>query len=384
MKKLLLLACTGLLCAGSMLAEATEALVYTYDYTNWPSWDPTPYSLSSEASPYSWTVTDTDGNSSYNWSTDTGFVAVSGGQLTSTTDASSIASSEIGQTMTLFNFGGDVGKVLCLNGGSSGLQTYLNEKYGTNFGGTYTTTDADGESVTINVQSITSGSQSGYLNFFWSYPSTGDHRVAQDGSSKWIRAKIELNVFSTSSSTTGVFGNGIDFFSDGGNAYSGTSVDVTSSAFYDDNNVWDPGCWMTYTTDGYVTTGGTYNVGVRIKFQSNVLTNYAIFIRKIKLYYVTGDSSDYLTTATTTTDENYSYEFTTTANGQTTGITSTVVDDAACYTVNGQDVTFEAGAQIYSVSGALVGVAQPGETMTLSKGFYVARVGNQGVKFAIQ
>ena len=381
MKKLLLLLSVTVVAAGSVLAEETEELIFTYDYTNWPSYDPTPCTSSTGTAPYDWE------NISNYWHADTGFTAVNGGQLTSNvTDASTIASSAVGQAMTLINFGGTIGTVLCFNGGSSGLQTYLNQNYSTNFGGTYTTTGDNGNSVEVTVHSITSGSPTGWLNFFWSYPESGSHRVAQDGTSKWIRAKIYLNVFTSSSdySSTAVF-DGIDFYSNGNST--GTSTDVTSKEFVDDNGAWCPNYWMTYTTDGYASAGGLYNMGLRIKFLNGTLSNYAIFIRKIELYYVTSDSSTgYLSTATTDIDkENYTYQFTSTdKNGQTTGITSVVSDEAAGYSVNGQEVTFDSAATIYSISGSAVAVAKAGETKTLSKGFYVARVGNKGIKFAVK
>ena len=381
MNKLLLLLSVTVVAAGSALAEETEELIFTYDYTNWKSYDPTPCTSSTTQVPYDWA----DNMTSY-WSSDTGFTAVNGGQLTSSvTDPSTIASSEVGKAMTLINFGGTIGTVLCFNGGSSGLQTYLNDNYDTKFGETYTTTDDSGNSVDVTVQSITSGSPIGWLNFFWSYPESGNHRVAQDGSSKWIRAKIYLNVFSSSPSSTSSVFSGIDFYSNG-SITSGSATSVYSSSFADDNGAWYPNYWMTYTTDGYAGDGGAYNMGLRIKFAAGTLSSYAIFIRKIELYYVTGDSDDYLSTATTDIDkDSYTYQFTSTdKNGQTTGITSVASDEAAGYSVNGQEVTFDSAATIYSISGSAVAVAKAGETKTLSKGFYVARVGNKGIKFAVK
>lgn len=383
MKKLLLLLSVTVVAAGSALATATEDLIFTYDYTSWKSYDPTPCTyIGSTQAPYDWA----DNMSNY-WSSDTGFTAVNGGQLGTdgVTDASTIASSAVGQAMTLINFGGTIGTVLCFNGGSSGLQTYLNQNYDTAFGTTYTTQDDDDNEVTVTVQSITSGSPGGWLNFFWSYPAVGNHRVAQDGSAKWIRAKIYLNVFSSEPSSTSSVFSGIDFYSNG-SITSGGATDVYSSNFADENGAWYPNYWMTYTTDGYAGEGGSYNMGLRIKFAAGTLSSYAIFIRKIELYYVTGDSSDYLSTATTDIDtENYEYQFTSTdPNGQTTGITSVASDEAAGYSVNGQEVTFDSAATIYSISGSAVAVAKAGETKTLSKGFYVARVGNKGIKFAVK
>ena len=326
MKKFLLLAAAAFT-AAAVMADTTETLVYTYDYNNWPSTDPTPVTLNSTQAPYNF-----DNLSTY-WSTDTGFTAVNGGQLSATTDG--IGSTALGQSITMVDFGGTVGKVWCLNGSSSGLQDYLNSTYSTSL-------------------SLTSGAQAGWLNFFWAFPPEGAHKVSQDGSSSWMRAKIYLNVFATSAGTTSIFGNGIDLYN-AGNITSASSTPVYSSYFFDSDSKWRPDYWMVYTVDGYSNVGGSYDTGVRLRTAAGVYASYAVFVKKIELYYCTG-TDGYSTTGSYTIDTSYTYDFST-----TTGIADAVVEQA------------ETPVNVYNIDGTVVrrGVLPSEATQDLNPGFYI-------------
>ena len=388
MKKLLLLACTGLLCAGSMLAEETALTTYDYNSTEWTK----TYNVDFDYAAYGaanipWTTVSSDFQSD-----GTGYVVIQGGAGLDYTNAAA--------SVMLLNFGGEVGTVWCMNGANSGLSDYLNANKGTSFGKTVTWIE-DGEEKTGTVTALNAATCTTFFNLYW-FIDPEEYSSSQYA----VRARVYLNLFKGKVKTDDEGNTSYEFVSDDtnvlntyiagyGNSKGKTPSDapsggytLSSSIFADDNGGWDPSKWYVYEFDFYG-NGSDDALALYVPFAANALDEYALFIKKIEFvtlstventtengtYYY--DSSTYSMNTVT-----YTYNFTET---NTTGITAIEADAAEpCYTVNGQDVTFENGAQIYSVSGALVGVAQPGETTTLSKGFYVARVGNQGVKFAIQ
>lgn len=337
MKKTLLLA-AAVFAAATMWAETTETLIYTYDYNTWPSDDPTPVTLNSTQAPYLFTDLSTY------WSTDTGFMAVNGGQLSSTYPVS--ATSNIGNSMTTVDFGGNIGKTLCINGSSSGFVSYISSTY----------------NVTL---SATSGLQAGWLNFSWAFPPTGDHKVSQDGTSKWMRVKVYLNVFSPTSggdSSTSIFSQGVDIYN-GYNTNQGAlnKTAVYSSSFFNDG-VWMPNYWMVYTVEDYMNEGGSLDSAIRLRTGAGAYSSYAIFIQKIEIYYCTGDDGCSATPSYTLDTTSYTYDFST-----PTGIAS--IDAEADNTP----------VNVYNLSGVLVrqNVLPSEATLDLTPGFYI--VGNQKV-----
>ena len=359
--------------AGSMWAE--EA-IFTYDYNNWPSWDPDyAQALTANGGNPTWTDITTD-----NWSADTGIVIVS---------ANANGPTAVQTATTLINFGGTVGKVWCLNGANSGLQDYLNENYKTNFGDTVTVTGGDNDSVYV-VPSIPAATHSGWFTLYWALPPS--FTTSTDGSSNWIRTRVYINVFKSESSTDSIITNASGMYLANSNGVSSPSstpmyANIAGSMFYTDG-AWDPTKYMIYQFDANF-SDGSYMKALKLAFQNNntpSLDTYAIFIKKIEFVLCsTADGDTMGSTVYFQEDPSYEYYEVSMLNDLNTGITSVAADAAEpVYTVNGQNVTFEAGAQIYSITGALVDVAQPGETTTLAKGFYVARVGNKGVKFAVK
>ena len=388
MKKLLLLACTGLLCAGSMLAEETALTTYDYNNTEWTSTYNVDFDYAAYgASEIPWTTVSSDFQSD-----GTGYVIIQGG--------GSLDYENAAASVMLLNFGGEVGTVWCMNGANSGLQGYLNANKGTSFGETVTWIE-DGETKTGTVTPLKAATCTTWFNLYWFIdPAKYSSSTAQ------VRARVYLNLFKGSVTTDDDGNTTYAFVSDDtnvlntyiagyGNSKSKTPSEapsggytLSSSIFVDDGGDWDPSKWYVYELDFYG-NGSDDSFALYVPFAASALDQYALFIKKIEFislntiddatyegtYYY--DTSNYAMNT-----ETYTYNF---IESNATGITAIEADAAEpSYTVNGQDVTFEAGAQIYSVSGALVRVAQPGETTTLSKGFYVARVGNQGIKFAIQ
>ena len=385
MKKLLLLFAVAIAAAGSMWAEEE---IFTYDYNNWPSWDPDyAQALTANGGNPTWTDITDD-----NWSADTGIVIVS---------ANANGPTAVQTATTLINFGGTVGKVWCLNGANSGLQTYLNNNYNTNFGTSVTVKDDEGNTIkdytgendsVYVVPNIPAATHSGWFTLYWALPPS--FTTSTDGSSNWIRTRVYINVFKSESSTDSIITNASGMYLANSNGVASPSstpmyANIAGSMFYTDG-AWDPTKYMIYEFDANF-SDGSYMKALKLAFQNNntpSLDTYAIFIKKIEFVLCSSDGGDAISsTPTVYFEEGPSYEYFTVSmtNDIGTGITSVAADAAEpVYTVNGQNVTFEAGAQIYSITGALVDVAQPGETMTLAKGFYVARVGNKGVKFAVK
>ena len=389
MKKLLFLTCTVLLCAaGSMMAEETSLTTYDYNSSEWTS----TYNVDFDTAIWilgnmPWTVVadkfQTDG---------TGYVVIQGG--------GSLDYENAAASIMLLNFGGEVGTVWCMNCANSGLSGYLNANKGTSFGKTVTWTE-DGVEKTVTVPDLNAATCTTFFNLYWFIDP-----AKYSSSTTQVRARIYLNLFK-GSVTTGDDGNTkYAFVSDTTNVLNtyiygrgdskgimpseapGGGYTLSSSIFADESGDWDPSKWYVYELDFYG-NGSDSSIALVLPFRSRALEEYALFIKKVEFVFLsTVDNATYEGTYFYNTSNyamntvTYTYNFT---ESNATGITA--IEAAAAepsYTVNGQDVTFEAGAQIYSVSGALVGVAQPGVATTLSKGFYVARVGNQGIKFAIQ
>ena len=381
MKRLLLLT-TAAVAATSMWAEQ---VIYEYDYNNWKTYN-VEYDTIVPANYPQWHNNYAKNNSltgylnyEKNWDEDYGLMVLGHG---TSSNISTIKSSWPNGTQ-IVNLGGTVGKVLCISAANSdivdALQTYDNSKF-----------------AALDDNWISTGATFHWVYVHWyvdslTYTSSGASGSDYGNVSNIVRVDILLNLYesdyanrSNASSRIGSFygvnANGVIF-------PSGTSNDaVNATEFWTDSSdeeTWSPDIWMKYT----FYTWSNYIPFSVCMFLNNggASPTWTLFIKSITFTQLenTDDVPDsFASTKTMYTDGSYYIEPIT--EDYPTGIAQAVAEEAPAYKVTGQDVTFGEYAMIYSASGALVGYAQAGETKTLPKGFYIARVGGQGVKFAVK
>lgn len=308
---------------------------------------------------------------------DEGLVAVAGGQFGNTAQT---YASDLTAGTSLYDLGGTVGQVLVVSGIDSNINDALYELYG----------------VETTIPSCT-----GSLNWFnidW----FSDPNNTPVGDSNVIHVSLELNIYSNSFGENAIINTCYPMDNQNNVQPSGSNtaenVAINSVEFCkwwdeetgdaiegdyeeddDGNYIWNPERWLTYSFDCTMAESDSSDyIPFRIKteFNQGNLASSTVFVRNIQITTESGDI-----TYGTTRNRTWTYY----TLSPSAGITSITTDkEANLYSVNGNEVSFEAGAQIYTISGALVETANAGDTKTLGKGFYVAKVGDKGVKFVIK
>lgn len=143
---------------------------------------------------------------------------------------------------------------------------------------------------------------------------------------------------------------------------------------------WNPERWLVYEfdtylpkTDGDGTSYGPLFIKMELPGSGNGST---IFFRNIKFQVVPDGAPGVEDNARPRVWRYYTL-------GDAAGV-GNVAADAVSYTVNGQSATFANGAQIYSIAGARVAQAAPGQAVSLAKGLYVATSNGKTVKVVIK
>lgn len=378
MKNLLLLSAAVLFSAATVMATDTDITPKAYDYNNATSFSYCPSVGMGANFNLNYSVplfTALNGTEYWN----DGLVAVSGGSFLSHIDALTAGTS-------IVDLGGTTGKVLCISGMNSTINDELKELYG----------------VDMNIPSCTSSMA--WFNINWFTDPNNTPKMDAGSSlfpSTTIRVRIHLNVYTNSIATNTAAINSAYCVDDqnnvkpsGSNTAEGVALntdefgkfwdDLPSEGLEEDDEglpFWNPAQWMVYEYDTFCKTdedGVTYGP-LRIKMEMNATTlaSSTIFIKKIEFIEKTENSDPIGLTRTKT------YEYFTLAPSPA-GVSSATVDNAPEYTINGQAVTFTEDAVVYSLSGSVVAEAEAGVAQTLNKGFYVAKVGDKGVKFVIR
>ena len=365
MKKFLLLFSAAVLSVSTMWADE---LIYSYDYNSWStSANSNSYDVSYAYSTTGQTVTWSTVSASASWDEYAGIMTLIGGAYNGYSSWSS--------GTTIVNLGGTAGKVLCLSGSSSDINTVLQK--------TYTTLSSD--YITCSC-----GSQFGNIGWWLSEDLTPESSTSASGTpssaSELVKVQVTLNVYDADATDGTYVITDMQVVNGAGNISPSTSLSSSSGAGYPTFNItgtefqtggsWDPTKWITYTFYGWA---GNNNrpLYAHIKKSNASGTDWTIFVKSVEFYCVDEIPSEW----SATTGVEYTIN---PVESITSGITGVTADEAPACRVEGQNVTFDESAMIYSATGALVGYAEAGETTTLSKGFYVARVGGKGVKFAVQ
>ena len=294
-----------------------------------------------------------------------------------------------GSGTQIVNLGGSVGKVLCIAANSTDVVTAL-QSYSNSYG-SYSN---------LSESFITKGCTAPYAYIHWfvdslAYTRSGSSTATSLASvTDLVRVDILLNLYESdyenranaSKRISSIYGwNGYGAVIPSG---SNSSNDwIYTKEFWTDStstaSTWSPDIWMKYTF--YTWSNFDPFSACIYLLNGGSSPTWTLFIKSITFTQLEeGDTApgSYASTKTMYTDGTYYVQPTTDTN--TTGITEAAADETPTCRVSGQNVTFDGRAMIYTATGALVGYAEAGETTTLSKGFYVARVGDKGVKFVVQ
>lgn len=144
----------------------------------------------------------------------------------------------------------------------------------------------------------------------------------------------------------------------------------------DDNGyVWNPERWMVYEFDTTSEAGDPLMIKCEIP---GAISNGTIFIKEIKFFSIDEPEIAPATRRKT-------YEYYELGDPSQTGISSVVAEASALRAnVNGNAVSFNEAAVVYTVSGVKVASVAAGEVATLAKGFYVASANGKAVKFVVK
>ena len=183
------------------------------------------------------------------------------------------------------DLGGNIGKVMCINGANSKAQETLG----------FTTSASINDKIQINI---------------FTNPDNTPR-------SQWIRCKIVLNIFSNTISTTDAIISNMYFMdADNNNKHAGLSENAVNSAdfiLYDDegdpetdideNYIYDPNRWLTFEVDFFMMEefkGDNYDGRTsqcmpakwKMWIPQAGLANSTIFIKELKFYALDGYTDD--------------------------------------------------------------------------------------------
>lgn len=307
-----------------------------------------------------------------------GICAVAGGQFGNTAQP---YFTDLKAGTSLVDLGGEVGKVFCISGMNSKINDKLKELYG----------------VEMNIPSCTGG-----LNWFnINWLTDPKNTPVGNGETSQIRVRLVMNVYANSlSEANNIVNSAYAVVNEGGinpsgnNTAAGTAI--TTGEFckhYEDdpdtpeedengNLIWDPTRWLVYEFDTWCPEDdeGTVFYPIRLKMemaQPN-LGGATIFIKEVKFLKVTENDAPIFGTRAR---EYKTYKINPTISSV---VENTIVDTQLGYAVNGNNVTFDNDAQVYTISGVKVAEAVAGQSVELAKGFYVATSGEKSVKLVVR
>ena len=359
---------------GTMFADEEDITPKAYIYNDWTTSTFTFDGFYDTANPSAPIWTTVDGDNLYN----NGLVIAVGGQMT--TAYQDIVASAV----SIVDLGGTVGKVFAISGAQSNINTALYNLYG----------------VEMDIPLASSGMN--WFNIDW----FSDPNNTPTGDTNVIHVRLTMNMYSNTFSTATPIDkcypmdNQNNVQPSGSNTAENVSVStVTFCKWWDEGTddcvegdyeedddggyIWNPERWLVYEFDCTMPASdddGTAYIPFRIKTEmlADPLLTSTLFVKDVEITYESGGTLNYTTT------RNRTWEYYT-LSPAASGITSVTSDGTQnLYRVNGNEVSFTDGAQIYTTSGALVGTAAAGESTTLGKGFYVANVGGKGVKFVVK
>lgn len=283
------------------------------------------------------------------------------GLIAYTYNSISMSPGIINSGLQLVNLGGEVGQVLCF----AGYESTINEALKSATGYDYNIKTANNYGGWFN------------LNFFTSPTDTPTTGI--------IRVKITCNIWHDSYDAdktiiSGVcaYNNGIEVLLVGDDiSGSGISADVCYSATATGAMEYDPSKWLTYEWD--VPTPDLANAPMFIKMSlASKVKDSAVFIRDISFTH----HSDINSVRQNAGERIISYRTLRPGNPQSS--VEYIDNNPTPYTIDGNAITFNAPAAIYSITGQLIARATAGKATRLARGIYIATIASKAIKFIIK
>ncbi|MDE6270734.1 MAG: hypothetical protein K2M12_07795 [Muribaculaceae bacterium] len=380
MKKFLLLASAALIGSGAMVAEEIDVTPKNYHFneaTALPIFNHGVHGANIQGITSTNDITapiweNINGDEQYN----NGLLVIGGGQYWNHENG---YYDNVVNGLQLVDLGGEVGKVLAWVGADMDINQVLK--------------DATGEDYNITAK-CTGSLNWGNLNFFTDPKNTP---TKQDG---FIRTTITYQVVAPVVDGVVAAGNAVNNVQfktneNGMTAYANTAWNAPQNFGYDEDeeeDVYDPSCWIEYTLEGYCPDTETDDAGAPVgnnyfpmratlNFPGDIAGNIAFFIKDITFTLVTEGEPVHAAGAVGTdalmVKKTYNM-------GTPAGLKDIVADKNFTFSVNGNTVTFSANAEVYSIAGAKVADAAATKGVNLPAGLYVARVGEKAQKFVVK
>jgi hypothetical protein len=306
------------------------------------------------------------------WSENTGLTVLSGNPGVSGYNV-------LTKGISIIDMGGEIGRVLCINGNGSNFNSFVQENMG---------------AADFNAPAMASGTGYWHINWF-AGPDTykngngGENAtIPTDGN---IRVRITFNVFANSFGGTLVpkciyaVNNTIGILPKGDNTAEnvGTRTDKFAK-YYDDDvnheedpeenedgeNFWDPNTWMVYEFDTWCpkNDGSTDYAPIYVKCEFNGwatgIQNRTVLVKSVEFLKVTDNTEPIVNT------RKYSYIH------LTNGVPTTDISTSSVSNIISNDSN--APVEVYNLSGVRVNAEN------LPAGLYIRRQGNEASKFVVR
>jgi hypothetical protein len=372
MKKALLLSVVALM--GTSAFALNEETIFKYDYNKFTEHNIPKSDIGSMSGLWgnsnidnpAWTTV----NGADQWSDNTGLTVLTGNPGNAGYDVLTAG-------ISIIDMGGEIGRVLCINGTGSNFNSFVQENMG---------------AADFKAPEMASGTGYWHINWF-AGPDTyqngkggSDATFPEDGN---IRVRITFNVFSNTLDNTIVpkcayaVNNTIGILPKEDNTAENVGVRTDKFAKYYDDDVdhtedpeendegdifWDPNTWMVYEFDTWCpkNDGDTSYSPIYVKCEFNGwasgIQTRTVLVKSVEFLKVTGNTDPILKT------RKYSYIH------LTNGVPTTEVASVSNIIANESNAPVE----VYNLSGVRVNAEN------LPAGLYIRRQGNTASKFVVR
>lgn len=344
MKKKLLYAISALLLSGNMMAQEVDITPSRYKFANQPVGPFTINYVNPGANPPAALAAVVD-----NWNN--GFLLLAGGPAVYTGNGCPAAVA-VQAGVNVIDLGGTVGKVLCMNGASSKYDKAPKMSSSVANLGWFNLNFYTDKKTTPVLQKIR------VRLVFSLYQNVIDQTNTM---MKFYCSTYSNNVNPANDNNVHVLFRSYDFCKRYEDDPNEPELDENGNAYY------DPTRWMLYEFDTEVPEESGNPTRLKIEIQGTYPTSAFLFKEISFVTNPTGDPQKRIIQTLTP--------------GTASAISKV---ELLPYTIDGNNVTFAENADVYTISGSLVKSAEANKSITLNKGFYIAKTGNKSVKISMR
>lgn len=344
MKKKLLYAISALLLSGNMMAQEVDITPSRYKFAN------------QQVGPFTIDYVNPGSNppaalapvvSNFN----NGYLLLAGGPAIFTGNGCS-AGNAVQAGANIIDLGGTVGKVLCVNGASSNYKNGPKMTSGVNVGTWFNLNFYADKNTTPLRQKIR-------VRLVFSI--FGNVIDQTNSLMSFYCSTYSNNVNPANDNTAHTLFRSYDFCKRYEDDPNEPEVDENGNAFY------DPTRWMLYEFDTEVPEESGNPTRLKLELKYAIPTTAYLFKEISFVTNPTGDPQKRIIQTLTP--------------GTASAISKV---ELLPYTIDGNNVTFAENADVYTISGSLVKSAEANKSITLNKGFYIAKTGNKSVKISMR